>query len=1151
MSTDVVFDPKRVDKKHNNGLNLPDSLIKRWWSSDVTAVNNSYKNNNVNYNREYPLPDIFRSDPRKYKDVFPLQSHWIMQRYVTKVNEGIYKFLNYFDMKSSTFAPGFNKKEKTNYIHRIAKDLAAKANKEEIRNYSRDLINTLINMDGYDKLSPYLNFLIAILSDFINKTPLTIPTDKEWSRPGFNRIMNPGLVKMQNTYDCIKVFAWAHNYEEPKILFDYLGNRVACLTIIAKDPSASTAAENVFISSEIYSVDRYIWAAAPFNTKSSADWLTNTMYGDLTEEITYRFSPCFGGHCISAEEILTRKKVIDLYVNGEYKTIITGEGHPFGTVFDSMGMLRDPTFNGPLKDLPFTFKSIVDGFLHYGLKQKVTGIMVNMPKDDKWDIDRIRDVLLWMFEITTYRDKTITNFFVDQYVDRDDICCVPFQVAIGSNFSEDRKDNNSLVRQPYFMDPKFIKKYETGREDGTTRYNLKFKIEEDDEEDNILSINQEKITVDFSFFYNKLMDGGFMNKMDLCEIIFRTYAKKSPHVYGYFLLRGKAIKTRSDMINLFNGELRFENNSDDIIIGKKIYENGVDQLAEIFKEYNLNTSENMAGRFKQDPERRYITVNKFVKGDRSDSGGGPPPPPPPDEEEYEDIADEEITITPDVTEPVIANERAAITVVQSDIPEIPIEELITEEEEEEEPTPPPPVQTVATVDQPMVEIVPGQNLVPVGESPMSAPDIDLPIPGLPGPQPQIMEVTSGGPIIEEIESPPILPIQPPLPLPAPPTPQEPPKSILQPPKLIVEPKEVVVPTPPVIEQPKTPEEVPKQIVPPSPAVVSPPSPTTIPQEPPTQPSPIPSQPPVNIIPTQVPPRPGIGERPYPFFEPITPDTPAITPPKLVIKKPADEVIVEEPEEEEKPFVIIDEDEKMGEVEVGQGFPEPFSDRLTVDDLPLEDPRFKSEDVDDIMVAIDSQLEELGEGVGGDGDGGAFIIDPTLPPEVFIDIVDKTINVIEKRVATKRKISDDEEAESESARTRTWVRTTPKDFSGLTAATRGPRINITPKKKRKIVVTTEEEEKLLKEPVTESVEDLPSYEEVKLLDESDNEDDELDITSTPEDMETLKQSRAAPIRARRRGVVMDEESPIKPGSQPVDTSDATKISTDTDELTQQE
>lgn len=72
------------------------------------------------------------------------------------------------------------------------------------------------------------------------------------------------------------------------------------------------------------------------------------------------------------------------------------------------------------------------------------------------------------------------------------------------------------------------------------------------------------------------MDGVFMNKMDLCEIIFRIYVKKLLYVYGYFLLCGKVIKMRFDMINLFNGEFRFENNFDDIIIGKKIYENGVD-----------------------------------------------------------------------------------------------------------------------------------------------------------------------------------------------------------------------------------------------------------------------------------------------------------------------------------------------------------------------------------------------------------------------------------------------------------------------------------------------------------------------------------------------------------------------------------------------
>lgn len=39
------------------------------------------------------------------------------------------------------------------------------------------------------------------------------------------------------------------------------------------------------------------------------------------------------------------------------------------------------------------------------------------------------------------------------------------------------------------MDLKFIKKYEIGREDGIIWYNLKFKIEEDDEEDNIFLIN--------------------------------------------------------------------------------------------------------------------------------------------------------------------------------------------------------------------------------------------------------------------------------------------------------------------------------------------------------------------------------------------------------------------------------------------------------------------------------------------------------------------------------------------------------------------------------------------------------------------------------------------------------------------------------------
>lgn len=70
MFIDVVFDFKRVDKKYNNGLNLLDSLIKRWWLLDVMVVNNSYKNNNVNYNREYFLLDIFRFDLRKYKDVF-------------------------------------------------------------------------------------------------------------------------------------------------------------------------------------------------------------------------------------------------------------------------------------------------------------------------------------------------------------------------------------------------------------------------------------------------------------------------------------------------------------------------------------------------------------------------------------------------------------------------------------------------------------------------------------------------------------------------------------------------------------------------------------------------------------------------------------------------------------------------------------------------------------------------------------------------------------------------------------------------------------------------------------------------------------------------------------------------------------------------
>lgn len=51
-------------------------------------------------------------------------------------------------------------------------------------------------MDGYDKFLLYLNFFIVILSDFINKILLIILIDKEWSRFGFNRIMNLGLVKM-------------------------------------------------------------------------------------------------------------------------------------------------------------------------------------------------------------------------------------------------------------------------------------------------------------------------------------------------------------------------------------------------------------------------------------------------------------------------------------------------------------------------------------------------------------------------------------------------------------------------------------------------------------------------------------------------------------------------------------------------------------------------------------------------------------------------------------------------------------------------------------------------------------------------------------------------------------------------------------------
>lgn len=124
-------------------------------------------------------------------------------------------------------------------------------------------------------------------------------------------------------------------------------------------------------------------------------------------------------------------------------------------------------------------------------------------------------------------------------------------------------------------------------------------------------------------------------------------------------------------------------------------------------------------------------------------------------------------------------------------------------------------------------------------------------------------------------------------------------------------------------------------------------------------------------------------------------------------------------------------------------------------------------------------------------------------DVFIDIVDKIINVIEKRVVIKCKILDDEEVESEFVCIRIWVRILFKDFFGIIVVMCGFRINIIFKKKRKIVVIIEEEEKLLKELVIELVEDLLSYEEVKLLDEFDNEDDELDIISIFEDMEILK------------------------------------------------
>lgn len=159
-----------------------------------------------------------------------------------------------------------------------------------------------------------------------------------------------------------------YNYEGFKILFDYLGNRVVCFIIIVKDLLVSIVVENVFILLEIYFVDRYIWVVVFFNIKSSVDWFINIMYGDFIEEIIYWFLFCFGGYCIFVEEILIRKKVIDLYVNGEYKMIIIGEGYFFGMVFDSMGMLRDFIFNGFFKDFFFMFKFIVDGFLYYGLK---------------------------------------------------------------------------------------------------------------------------------------------------------------------------------------------------------------------------------------------------------------------------------------------------------------------------------------------------------------------------------------------------------------------------------------------------------------------------------------------------------------------------------------------------------------------------------------------------------------------------------------------------------------------------------------------------------------------------------------------------------------------------------------------------------------
>jgi signal recognition particle GTPase len=224
--------------------------------------------------------------------------------------------------------------------------------------------------------------------------------------------------------------------------------------------------------------------------------------------------------------------------------------------------------------------------------------------------------------------------------------------------------------------------------------------------------------------------------------------------------------------------------------------------------------------------------------------------------------------------------------------------------------------------------------------------------------------------------------------------------------------------------------------------------------------------------------------------------------------------------------------------VEPGFPKPFVDHMTVDDLPPERPRF-DKDGDEIMEAIDKELAELPEG----GKGGEMIIEPNQELAFLETFLTKTLQAIKKK---KRKISEteeDEEEEGESARSRRWLRRTPKHPNKVDKVG-GVKINISKRRRLSADPTPEEEKKLLEEEVkpatAESVlEDLPDYEKVKMLEDEDDEDEEIDLT-TVEDKKVLcdwdkSVWRQAIIKGRRRLPVTTEAR-----SPPIDTYVVIKV-----------